>query len=216
MFRQKVMFKFTLKIQREKTTSNENKNNDKITSFIKLSLPILAKPFKEILEKSKFFKKRQISKKIDNIHKIIHDTSKPKSKLNMTTKDSLRKQIIVLISNDNKAKFIVFLSEHITNFNRVFKNIKSEVIVDFAHIDQNNIVIVTNEVVFLLDLQTIEKYVKNIKHFNSKDINTSCLFQSKFYLKIKGISYFLENTNISITLDFVETIIKNNYIWLGI
>jgi len=148
MFRQKVMFKFTLKIQREKTTSNENKNNDKITSFIKLSLPILAKPSKEILEKSKFFKKRQISKKIDNIHKIIHDTSKPKSKLNMTTKDSLRKQIIVLISNDNKAKFIVFLSEHITNFNRVFKNIKSEVIVDFAHIDQNNIVIVTNEVVF--------------------------------------------------------------------
>jgi len=66
----------------------------------------------------------------------------------MTTKDSLRKQIIVLISNDNKAKFIVSLSEHITNFNRVFKNIKSEVIVDFAHIDQNNIVIVTNEVVF--------------------------------------------------------------------
>ena len=75
------------------------------------------------------------SKKIDNIHKIIHDTSKPKPKLNMITKDPLRKQIIVSISNDNKAKFIVSSSKHITNFNRVLKNTKSEVMVDFAHMD---------------------------------------------------------------------------------
>ena len=75
------------------------------------------------------------SKKIDNIHKIIHNTGKPKPKLNMITKGSLRKQIIIPISNDNKAKFIVSSSKHITNFNRVLKNTKSEVMVDFAHMD---------------------------------------------------------------------------------
>ena len=73
----------------------------------------------------------------------------------MITKGFLRKQIIVLISNDNKAKYIVSSSNHITNFNRALKNTKSEVMVDFAHIDQNSIVIVTNKITSSLDLQTI-------------------------------------------------------------
>ena len=53
----------------------------------------------------------------------------------MTTKGPLRKQIIVPISNDNKTKFIVSSRKHITNFNRALKNTKSEVMVDFAHMD---------------------------------------------------------------------------------
>jgi len=134
----------------------------------------------------------------------------------MTTKDPLRKQIIVSMSNDNKAKFMVSSSKHITNFNRLLKNIKSEVMADFAHMDQNSIVIITNKVTSLLDLQTIEKYIKNVKQFNSEDINTSHLSQSKSYLKIIGIPYLLENTNIPIMLDIVETIIKNNHIFNNI
>ena len=59
-FRQKVVFKFTPKIQEEKTTSKGDKNKNKPTSVIKLSLLILARLSKKILEKSKFFKKRQI------------------------------------------------------------------------------------------------------------------------------------------------------------
>ena len=134
----------------------------------------------------------------------------------MITKGSLRKQTIVSISNDNKAKFIVSSSKHITNFNRALKNTKSEVMVDFAHIDQNSIVIVTNKITSSLDLQTIEKYIKNIEYFNSEDINTSHLPQSESYLKIIGISYLLENTNILIILDFVKTTIKNNHIFNNI
>jgi len=53
--------KFILKIQGEKTTSNWNKMNDKSASFIKLLLLIPTRSPKEILEKSKFFKKRQAS-----------------------------------------------------------------------------------------------------------------------------------------------------------
>ena len=68
--------------------------------------------------------------------------------------------------------------------------------------------IVTNKVVLPLDLKVIENFVKNVDNVNSEDIEAPRLPQSKSYLKIIGISYFLENTNISITSDFVESIIK--------
>ena len=50
----------------------------------------------------------------------------------MTTKGLLRKQIIVLMSNNNKVKFMKDLNTHTVNINRVLKNIKSEVIADFV------------------------------------------------------------------------------------
>ena len=59
-FKQKLASKFTLKIQEEKTTSKRDKNNNKAISFVKLPLLILVRPSKKILEKSKFFKKKQI------------------------------------------------------------------------------------------------------------------------------------------------------------
>jgi len=48
------------------------------------------------------------------------------------TKELLRKQVIVPISNNNKVKFIKNSSAHIVNINRMLKNIKSEVIADFV------------------------------------------------------------------------------------
>ena len=68
--------------------------------------------------------------------------------------------------------------------------------------------IVTNKVVLPLDLKVIENFVKNVDNVNLEDIEAPRLPQSKSYLKIIGISYFLENTNVSITSDFVESIIK--------
>jgi len=70
------------------------------------------------------------------------------------------------------------------------------------------VTIVTNKVVLPLDLKVIENFVKNVDNVNSENIEAPRLPQSKSYLKIIGISYFLENTNISITSDFVESIIK--------
>jgi len=70
------------------------------------------------------------------------------------------------------------------------------------------VTIVTNKVVLPLDLKVIENFVKNADNVNSEDIEAPRLPQSKSYLKIIGISYFLENTNVSITSDFVESIIK--------
>ena len=86
------------------------------------------------------------------------------------TKSLLRKQIIVSIDNNNKAKFITSSSKHITNLNRILKNIKLDVIADFTCMNQIGIVIVTNKVASLSDLQIIENYVMNIEYINSEDV----------------------------------------------
>jgi len=69
---------------------------------------------------------------------------------------------------------------------------------------QHGIIITTNKVAFSLDLQTIEKYVKNLDHIDSDDIEMPCLPQSKFYLKIIGIPYLIRNTNTLINSDIIK------------
>ena len=110
------------------------------------------------------------SDKINNIQKIIKDDSRPKPRINMTTKRPFRKQVIVLINNNNKTKFIKDSNNHITNLNRALKNIKSEIIVDFVQLDNSGVIIVTNKVILALKLQTIEKYIKNTNYIEVKGI----------------------------------------------
>ena len=114
---------------------------------------------REVLEIKETFSILQ-AKKIEN---IISSEGKPKPRINMITKELSKKQIIVPMSNDNKANFIEDSNIYIVNINRALKNIKSEVMANFVHSDQAGIIIVTNKVVVLLDLQTIEKYVKKHK-----------------------------------------------------
>ena len=59
-----------------------------------------------------------------------------------------------------KQKFMELSSSHITNLNRALKNIKSEVMEDFIHIDQAGIIIVTNKVTSSLDLQTVTNFIQ--------------------------------------------------------
>ena len=131
----------------------------------------------------------------------------------MTTKGPLRKQIIVPMGNDNKTKFIALSSDHIANLNRVLKNIKSNIMADYAYMDQNSIIIVTNKITSSLDFQMIENYTKNIEYINSENIETSCLSQLKFYSKIIDILYLMENTDMPISLSVVESILNVNYIF---
>ena len=134
----------------------------------------------------------------------------------MTMKKPLRKQIIVPMSNDNKLKFMEESSVYITNINRALKNIKSKVMANFVCSDQAGITIVTNKVTSLLDLQTIEKYVKNTNYIKADEVKVPHLPQLKSYLKIIGIPYLVENTNISISADIVEEIIKSKHIFNNI
>ena len=82
------------------------------------------------------------------------------------TKGSLKKQVIIPMNNNNIAKFIKESLVHITNINRMLKNTKTEVLVDFIKLDQANITIITNKVVSLSNLVIIENYVKNVNCIN--------------------------------------------------
>ena len=128
----------------------------------------------------------------------------------MTTKGLSRKQIIISISDRKKSKFMAPSSAYITNLNRTLKNIKSDIMANFVQANQHNIIITTNKVTLLLDLQNIENYIKNIDNIDLNNILTSQLPQSKFYLKIISIPHLMENTNMFINSSVVETILKNN------
>ena len=117
------------------------------------------------------------------------------------------------MGKNNINKFMALSSIHIANLNRSLKNIKSDVIIDYIQLELIGITIVTNKVALSLNLQVIENYVKNVENVNLEYIEAPRLPQLKFYLKIIGIPYFIENTNISIMLDFIESIIKSNYIF---
>ena len=109
--------------------------------------------------------------KIENIYKIINNSNKSKPKFNMITKGPSRKQVIISMSIDNKTKFIETFSTHITNINKVLKNIKSDIMVDFIQMNQAGVIIITNKVAFSLDLQTIEKYVKNTNLIDMENVD---------------------------------------------
>ena len=152
---------------------------------------------------------------IDNIQKIIKGNSNSKYRLciNVTTKELSCKQVIVPMSKVNKKNFMSESGAHVLNMNRVLKNIKSDIIVDFICSDVANIVVVTNKVMAALDLQSIKQYVKDASCINSKKVDSFRLPHSKSYLKIIGFSYLQENTGNPINSNVVENIIKENHIF---
>lgn len=103
-------------------------------------------------------------------------------------------------------------SAHIYNINRALKNIKSEIIADFICLDNKGIIITTNNVASMLDLQTIKMYITNINNIELNHVEVPRLPQSKSYLKIISIPFFLEDTNTSISSNVVKKIIKKNHI----
>ena len=105
---------------------------------------------------------------------------------------------------------------YVTNINRSLKSIKSEIITDFIHLDSKEVVITTNKVSGALNLQTIEKYIKNINNIKANQVEMPRLPQSKSFLKIISIPYLSEDTQTPIMLDVVEKIIKNNHIFNNI
>ena len=155
-------------------------------------------------------------KKIENIQKIINRGDKPKPRLNITTKRPLCKQVIIPINSDNTGKFMANSSDHIININRLLKKIKSECKVDYIRSEESDITIVTDKVSSALDLQNIEKYVKNVNQINAENVQAPHLPQSKSYFKIIGLPYLMKNMNVPLNSEVVEKILKNNHIFNNI
>ena len=154
------------------------------------------------------------NKKIDTIQKVVNGSNnKPKPRLNMTTKGPSRKQVIVSINNKLGKRFIKNSVSHITNINHALKSIKSSVCADFIYADNKGVIISTNNVVLNSDLQEIEKYIKNSLQTSDNNIAFPQLPQSKSYLKIVGISYFVDKSNTCISSKDIECILKNNHIF---
>jgi len=152
--------------------------------------------------------------KIDRVNNIVKGNSKPKPCIQMTTKGLSRKQVIVPMSNDNNNSFIKSSTFHIANINRLLRNTKLDVAVDFIRSDPIGIVIVTNKVTSLSDLQIISQYIKKSEDINELQVEEPCLPQSKLYLKIIGIPFFLNGkTQDRLNASNVETILKQNQIF---
>jgi len=133
--------------------------------------------------------------KIKQVQKIINNVKKPKPRFNMITKGLSCKQVIVPMSIENTKYFMRESSMHVININRALKGIKSNIMADFVRLDSKGIIISTNNVTCLSNLQEIKKYVKTTLCVVTDKINTSRLPQSKSYLKIIGIPFVSEYTN---------------------
>jgi len=133
--------------------------------------------------------------KINQINNIIKGNPKIKPHIQMTTKYSSRKYVIIPISSKNNSKFIKNSSLHIANINRSLRNAKSKVLTDFIQLDLLGITVATNKVATQSNLQIIEQYIKNADDINYLHMEVPQLPQSKSYLKIIGILYFSHNNS---------------------
>ena len=132
----------------------------------------------------------------------------------MTMKGPFKKQIIVPISSDNSNSFMKNSSTHVSNLNRLLRNAKMEIVVDFIRSNPISLVIVTNKVAIQSDLQIIDQYVKKSEDINKLQVEEPRLPQSKFYLKITGILYFPNGrTQECLNASNIKTVLKQNQIF---
>jgi len=99
------------------------------------------------------------AKKIDQVNNIVNGSSKPKPKIQMTTKGPSRKQVIILMSKDNIDAFIKNSSLHILSMNCQFWNAKSETLVGYICAKPLGITVVTNKIAQPSDLMLIDQYI---------------------------------------------------------
>jgi len=67
-----------------------------------------------------------------------------------------------------------------------------------------------------LDINIIEKYIKELEDINSNDVKFSCFLQSKSYLKNLKVPYYSENILSSIIYNQIKKIIKKTHIFNNI
>ena len=159
----------------------------------------------EIIKIKDTFPKLPPNKVLD-IHNMIimsNSNNKGKPKLNMTTKGPSRKQIIVPMSMNNTEKVLANSNVHVANINRLLKGIKSKISADFIHSDNKGVIITTNKVASTSDMNIMEKYVKELNDVNLNNIMSSRLLQSKLYLKILSIPYFIDVKIVESGLSFL-------------
>jgi len=105
---------------------------------------------------------------------------------------------------------------YINGINKHLKDANSNNLADFIYIDKVSIIVTIRFTTSEQDIRTIEKAIKNSKKINKDFVKSSCLSQSKSYLKILGLSYFVKNTNEPITSQIVKEVLKESHIFKDI
>ena len=132
----------------------------------------------------------------------------------MTTKGPSRKQVIIPIGGDNVISFMKNLSLHVANLNRILRNSKLEVLVDYIQSKNSGITVITNKVALQSDLSIIDNYIKSSNNINSLQVEEPRLPKSKSYLKIIGIPFFLHaNSQEKLSSNNINMILKQNHIF---
>ena len=132
----------------------------------------------------------------------------------MTTREPSRKQVIVSMVKSNTELIVYSAYQYITNINNCLRNIKLDVIMDFLQVTNDSVNITINKPACPSDLTTIKKYIKNINNIVLDLIESPWLSKSKSYLKIIGLLHLMGNS--VITLDFIEGILKETYLFKDI
>ena len=155
---------------------------------------------------------------IDEVRKVSKISnsgeSNKKLKINMTTREPSRKEVIILMANHIAELIINSAHIHITNVNKCLKNSKSDIITDFIQSTNNGIIINTNNPTNNLNLSTIEKYLKSIQNINSNSIKSLHLPKSKSYMKIIGLPYKIDQDIIS--PDYIKSVLKETHLFNGV
>ena len=153
-------------------------------------------------------------KKIVEVSNILNKSSMVKPKIKMTTKEPLRKQVIILMNLNNIIGSNT--SFHINDINKHLKDANSNNSANFIHIDKVGIIITIRFTAFEQDMRTIETAIKNSEKINKNFVKSPHLSQSKSYLKILGLFYFAKNMNEPITSQIVKEVLKKSHIFKDI
>ena len=79
--------------------------------------------------------------------------------------------------------------------------------------NNRDIIITTYKVAVWSDIKIIEKYMKDLNDIDLTKVMNLRLSQSKSYFKILEIFYFIKNTNLSISSDIIDGIIRSIHIF---
>ena len=122
-----------------------------------------------------------LSSKIIKLHNVTNNSRvKGKSKLNMTTKGLFRKQVIILINEDNSRKIVSWANIHVSNINKLLKEVKSVISADFIQCNNKVIIITTNKTTANSYLKVVEDYIKYLNNINSNEVMSLWLCQVRF------------------------------------
>lgn len=74
------------------------------------------------------------------------------------------------MESNNAEKVMAKANIYISNINKLLKGVKSEIFVDLICFNNKRLVITTNKVTVISDLNIIKKYMKNLNNVDSNSV----------------------------------------------